>query len=476
METRVAVFIDFENIKRAVDDYFVNERVDIKRILSEIARVTEARITVKRAYADWGVFKDYRSDLLDNATEPVQAFALTYKGKNGADIRIAIDVMDVVLRQTDVTHVALVSGDSDFTPLVMKLREFGKTVTGVGVRSNTSNYLAKACDTFCYYDDLRGEQGETLPERSVPSEPGDPVALLASALAALGNRPVPGSALKTQMRKMDAMFDETRWGHNSFLEFLRAHEDLVDLYKPAVGDVTIAPKGQLHNGEAGAQAAPGDAQSDNGSGQKWNHPNYTPYVPTGGIPYQAPPPLPPAPTTTTERYRLWLRDNNFRYVPSEQRHEIVRVVYDLFRENEADPISLKESKDGLHLWFEQNRPSVPWEAINSTVYHLFYTWCFDFDKSDDGKQLWDRRTKLRPDIHSPEELISKGERGIVRKLWERERADLDADAFNEWLYDGDPEKRDYVADLIRSVTSSANGMGGPAGYTPYTNVTPPARL
>ena len=81
METRVAVFIDFENIKRAVDDYFVNERVDIKRILAEIQRVTEARITVKRAYADWGVFKDYRSDLLDNATEPVQAFALTYKGK-----------------------------------------------------------------------------------------------------------------------------------------------------------------------------------------------------------------------------------------------------------------------------------------------------------------------------------------------------------------------------------------------------------
>ena len=345
--------------------------------------------------------------------------------------------MDVVLRQTDVTHVALVSGDSDFTPLVMKLREFGKTVTGVGVRSNTSNYLAKACDTFCYYDDLRGAVGEALPERSVPSEPGDPVALLASALAFLGNRPVPGSALKSQMRKMDAMFDETRWGHNSFLEFLRSHEDLIDLHKPAVGDITVAPKGQIPSKDNGGETL-GISEYRDGNGtppfvQKWSHPNYTPYVPTGGIPYQAPPPLPPAPTTTTERYRLWLRDNNFRYVPSADRHFIVRVVYDLFRENEEEPISLKESKDRLHLWFEQNRPSVPWESINSTVYHLFYTWCFDFDKSDDGKQLWDRRTTLRPDIHSPEELISKSERGVVRKLWERERSDLDADAFNEWL-------------------------------------------
>lgn len=472
METRIAVFIDFENIKRAVDDYFINERVDIKRILAEVARVAEARITVKRAYADWGIFKDYRSDLLDNATEPVQAFALTYKGKNGADIRIAIDVMDVVLRQTDVTHVALVSGDSDFTPLVMKLREFGKTVIGVGVRSNTSNYLAKACDTFCYYDDLRGAAGEALPERSVPSEPSDPVALLASALAALGNRPVPGSALKSQMRKMDAMFDETRAGHTGFLDFLRAHDDLVDVHKPAVGDITVAPKGQLTNGESGHI----NGEGTNGtSTQKWSHPNYTPYVPTGGIPYQAPPPPPPAPMTTTERYRLWLRDNNFRYVPSSDRHGIVRVVYDQFQENETESFTLKESKDRLHLWFEQNRPSVPWEAINSTVYHLFYTWCFDFDKSDgdDGKQLWDRRTTLRPDVHSAEELISKSERGIVRKLWERERSDLDADALNEWLYDGDPTKRDYVADLARSVTN-----GNPAGgYNAYTgNAAFPARV
>jgi uncharacterized protein (TIGR00288 family) len=448
METRVAVFIDFENIKRAVDDYFVNERVNLKRILDEIQRVSEGRITIKRAYADWGPFRDYRSDLLDNACEPVQTFALTYKGKNGADIRIAIDVMDVVLRQDDITHVALVSGDSDFTPLVMKLREFGRTVVGVGVRSNTSNYLAKSCDTFCYYDDLRGDTDD-LPERSVPSEPMDPVRLLTTALAALGNQAVPGSALKTQMRKMDVMFDETQLGHNSFLDFLRAHPEVIDLHKPAVGDVTVAPKGHLQGN--GDPAAPGP--------RGFNHPSYTPYVPTNGIPYQAPPPPPPVPMTQADRYRLWLRDNNFRHVVAGDRHQVMRVFFDVFREAEeaGEGISLKEAKDRVHQWFEANRPSVPWDAINSTVYHLFYTWCFTFDRTDesDGKQLWDRRTSLQTDIHSADELISKCERGIIRKLWERDRGDVDAESLNAWLYDADPDKLEYVVDLIRSVGASA---------------------
>lgn len=469
MEKRVAVFIDFENIKRAVEDYFVNERVDLKRILDDIQRVAEGRITIKRAYADWGVFRDYRSDLLDNATEPVQAFALTYKGKNGADIRITIDVMDVVLRQPDITHIALVSGDSDFTPLVMKLRELGRTVIGLGVRSNTSNYLAKSCDFFCYYDDIRAGDGESLPERSVPSTPSDPVALLATAMAALGNRPVPGSALKSQMRKMDPMFDESQLGHNSFLDFLRAHEAIIDLHKPAVGDVTIAPKGYLSENGGSIGVTDGNGGINGAGGQRtFLHPSYTPYVPTGGIPYAAPPPPPPAPLSTAERYHLWLRDNNFRYVPSVDRHQIIRVVYDTFQsvEGEASESSLKEVKDRLHQWFEQNRPSVPWDSINSTVYHLFYTWCFYFDRSDegDGKQLWDRRTTLHSDIHSADELISKCERGVVRKLWERERADVDPDALNEWLYDGDESKCEYVSELIRSVTAAGLTNGGVGGY------------
>ncbi|MDX1932907.1 MAG: NYN domain-containing protein [Capsulimonadales bacterium] len=458
METRVAVFIDFENIKRAVDEYFVNERVDLKRIFEEIRRVSEGRVIIKRAYADWGVFKDYRSDLLDNATEPVQAFALTFKGKNGADIRIAIDVMDVVLRQEGITHIALVTGDSDFTPLVNKLREFGRTVIGLGVRSNTSTYLAKSCDIFCYYDDLRDERNDELPQRAARNSPENPTIVLMKAMANLGNKPVPGSALKQQMRRIDPLFDEVRAGHASFLEFLRANQEVIDVHKPAIGDVQVAPKGMgTVNGTAYA------ATPDRPNERNFSNPNYTPYQPSGNIPYQAPPPPPPPAPSASERLRLWLRDNNFRPVPADDRHRIINVMFDLFQEAEAnnEDISLKEAKDRLHLWFEENRPSVPWESINSTVYHLFYTWCFHFDRSDENKQLWDQRTTLASDIHSAEDLIAKSERNIVRKVWERERQEIDPDALNDWLYDGDPARKEIVVELIRVV--SAGGTVG-SGY------------
>lgn len=403
-KNRVAVFVDFENVKRSVDDFLENDRVDFKLILDEIVRMTQGRILLKRAYADWSVFKDYRSELLDNAIEPIQTFPLTQKGKNGADIRMAVDVVEFVLRQSEITHVAVVSGDSDFTPLVMKLRELGLCVLGVGVRSNTANYLVKACDRFVFYDDLR----------EAPT--ADPVGLLTRALAAMGNRPLPGSALKIQMRRLDPLFDETRLGYGSFLEFLRAHLDIVDVHKPQVGDVTVAPQGTLDLGEGEIYTAP----------------------------------------TAADKLRAWLRENNFRYVPCEERHQIIVALYDIFAQAESTGgVSLKEAKDQLHAVIEEQFPSISWDAVNSVVYHLFYTWCFFFDRGDEAesKQLWDRKTSLQPDIASADDLIEKTERGITRKLWERDREGVDAEALNEWLYDGNPEDLESVKELIEIISA-----------------------
>ncbi|MGC4044183.1 MAG: NYN domain-containing protein, partial [Armatimonas sp.] len=360
----------------------------------------------------WGAFRDYRSDLLDNATEPVQTFALTQRGKNGADIRIAIDVMELALRHGDISHVALVSGDSDFTPLVMKLRELGLEVIGVGVRSNTSTYLAKSCDRFLFYEDIICSNN--LPPQVIEHEEIDTGRLLALALAQLGNRPVAGSVLKNRMRQIDARFDETRHGYDSFLDFLRAHGELVDIYKPAVGDVSVAPKGMLPP-LSGAIDEPSTTLM-------FRSASYKPYVPENGIPYQAPAPIESPVSTLADAYYDWLRENNFRYVPASERQEVTEVVYQIFASSE-EPLSLKEAKDRLHAWFEENRPAVPWESVNSTVYHLFYTWCFRFDKTDEGegKQLWDRRTFLVEEIGSADDLKERVERGIVRKLWERER-------------------------------------------------------
>jgi len=195
-----------------------------------------------------------------------------------------------------------------------------------------------------------------------------------------------------------------------------------------------------------------------------------------------------------ERYRLWLRDNNFRYVPAGERHEVIRVMYDIFSRHEesqpadgansssaGEPISLKEAKDQLHGWFETNRPAVAWESINSTVYHLFYTWCFTFEREngDENKQLWDRGTRLQADVRCADDLIARCERGIVRKLWERDRSDLDAGALNEWLNDSDPAALPAVEELIRSVSLSplyptvAAAVTNGGGYPPASSAFSP---
>jgi len=145
-------------------------------------------------------------------------------------------------------------------------------------------------------------------------------------------------------------------------------------------------------------------------------------------------------------------------------------MYDVFTDPAGSDLSLKEAKDQLHAWFEENRPSVPWESINSTVYHLFYTWCFSFDRtdSDENKLLWDRRTSLHTEINSADDLIQRCERGVVQKVWQRDRGEIDVDALNDWLYDGDPEMRAHVEELVRSVAASmavgvGSGTGGSSG-------------
>jgi hypothetical protein len=122
----------------------------------------------------------------------------------------------------------------------------------------------------------------------------------------------------------------------------------------------------------------------------------------------------------------------------------------MFRSDNVDPMSLKEAKDRLHAWFEAERPSVPWESVNSTVYQLFYTWCFAFDNNEeaDGKQRWDRRTSLHPEIVTIDDLAKRCDRGIVRRLMESEREDIDPAALNEWLYDADPGMLPLVRELM----------------------------
>ena len=154
-ESRVAVYIDFDNvvISRAnqANASGVPATVEIDALLDFAARY--GRVTIARAYADWSVKTnaDYRGQLVARAVELVQLFPAS-KTKNGADIRLAVDAIEDLYLHKSLTHVVIAAGDSDFVPLAQRARRLGRLVLGIGVAGSISRSLASACDVYLDYD------------------------------------------------------------------------------------------------------------------------------------------------------------------------------------------------------------------------------------------------------------------------------------------------------------------------------------
>jgi len=155
---KIAVFIDFENISLSAANHF--GEFDLGLLLKAIQR--RGRITLRRAYGDWSRLIKYRDALRENAVELVQLYSYNVQqgGKNRADIRLVIDVMESLFMLDYIDTIVIVSGDSDFSSLMSKAREYGKYTIGVGVQASTSDLLIKACDEFIFYDKLVEEAYE----------------------------------------------------------------------------------------------------------------------------------------------------------------------------------------------------------------------------------------------------------------------------------------------------------------------------
>jgi hypothetical protein len=160
---KIAVFIDFENISLSATRQFGD--FDLGLVLKAIQQ--HGRITLKRAYGDWSRLGAYRDAVRENAVELVQLYSYSYQqgGKNRADIRLVIDVMESLFTLDYIEKIVIVSGDSDFSSLMGKVREYGKYTIGVGVRASTSDMLIKACDDFIFYDELIEAAYEQLKAR-----------------------------------------------------------------------------------------------------------------------------------------------------------------------------------------------------------------------------------------------------------------------------------------------------------------------
>jgi uncharacterized protein (TIGR00288 family) len=231
----MAVFLDLENIALGTREAH-HSRFEIQRVLERL--LLKGHIVVKKAYCDFDRYKEFKRDLHEAAFELIEIPHLRQSGKNSADIRMVVDALDLCYTKGHVDTFVIISGDSDFSPLVSKLRENAKTVVGVGVKKSSSDLFINNCDQFIYYDDLVRAETTRSRRSSAPSgavakadaEAKGPslekaLDLVVQTLEAItGEReeddPIWGSMIKQAIKRRNPGFNERAYGFRSFNDLL----------------------------------------------------------------------------------------------------------------------------------------------------------------------------------------------------------------------------------------------------------------
>jgi len=232
----MAVFLDLENIALGARDAHY-PAFDIRKVLERL--LLKGQIVVKKAYCDFDRYKDFKRSLHEAAFELIEIPHLRQSGKNSADIRMVVDALDLCYTKGHVDTFVIISGDSDFSPLVSKLRENAKTVIGVGVKNSTSDLFISNCDEFLYYDDLvRTEAAKTRKRTATTASATqalvdagkrppvtDALDLLAETLEAITQERgeddnIWGSMIKQAIKRRNPGFNERAYGFRSFNDLL----------------------------------------------------------------------------------------------------------------------------------------------------------------------------------------------------------------------------------------------------------------
>jgi uncharacterized LabA/DUF88 family protein len=427
---QVAVFIDYENVELSVRSKLGSDaEVDWSRVLATAADL--GRVVIRRAYADWSLYGSSQRELLGLGIELIHVSSK--RGKNAADIRIVIDVLEMLMREhTNISYVMLVSGDGDFTELVHRLREYGKEVIGLGVSGSSAEYLINACDRFIFYDTLV----DTSPEAIEADEVGEAASvafdvsearqLLRRALQSRQGEWVSAGQVKYIMLRLNPAFSERNYQYESFKGFLTAQSDLVRLR-------TAQPGGHL------------EVQT----------------IPEPDVPSAA-----QAPEALLDSYLEFLARQKIRMTPTEHRPSIILRFYEIFQ---AQPgRSLTELKEELHAHFEEAAPNVKWQYVHETVHQLFRTFCFEFDRDDDkyppDVRLWDKQVHLTEEIHSAADLLDKCDRGLLERIGRRLGSvdDIDCEVAARLLYGSVRGQKmlDHVQHLIEGLMKARSEARG----------------
>ncbi len=243
--TNIAVFCDYENIAIGVReaDY---DGFEITLVLERL--LDKGNVVVKKAYADWERYKNDRRSLHEHAFELIEIPHVSYSGKNSADIRMVVDALDLCYTKTHINTFVILSGDSDFSPLVSKLRENNKTVIAIGVRKSSSQLLMENCDEFIYYDDLmvKKKVRNRRPRRK-PADPAkpkspksaekvvveaeevdDPMELVMEVIESLfesGDTNIWGNTVRKAVKRRKPNFSERAYGFGYFNQILEKAEE-----------------------------------------------------------------------------------------------------------------------------------------------------------------------------------------------------------------------------------------------------------
>jgi uncharacterized protein (TIGR00288 family) len=232
----LAVFCDFENVALGVREAKY-EKFDMAKVLERL--LAKGSIVVKKAYCDWERYKEFKNTMHSAAFELIEIPHVRQSGKNSADIRMVVDALDLCYTKSHVDTFVIVSGDSDFSPLVSKLRENAKTVIGVGVKNSSSDLLVGNCDEFIYYDDLvrADEQKRRAAKKRRESAPAgedkdkkqEAFDLLIETLHALtaergAGEDIWGSMIKQALKRRKPGFNESYYGFRAFSDLLEDAE------------------------------------------------------------------------------------------------------------------------------------------------------------------------------------------------------------------------------------------------------------
>ncbi len=323
---QIAVFFDFENVatsaESTIGDFDVNAVMDLLR--------TRGRLLIKRAYGDWGRFPRYRRAMLENGIDLFQLYSVGIQHKNRADVRLAIDALEAVFTRPNIDLYAIISGDSDFTELIHKLRDYGKYTIGIGLRSATSDLLRRACDEFIFYETLVSDElADMADELQLP----DSRALLRRALLAAeqkGETPVFAGRLKQIMLGLDSSFNEANYGFPQFRAFLEAHQDMVAIQEQNL-QLYISLRKAAENSPVLAESA-------------------------------APPPVAKPITDPVVRYRNFLREAGLRVVEPATRAQILNDFLATLHTH-GEPLSLNAAADLLKDRYDAENALTPKVAV-----------------------------------------------------------------------------------------------------------------